>query len=138
MSADNTYRLCVREAVVAVLRRDDRILIVQRGPLVLLPGYWTPLSGRIEPGESQQAAVVREVSEEVGLRVSPLAKVWECPTDDGDFLLHWWTAEVESDDLVLDPAEVSDARWVTAKEFLQMKPTFAGDREFFEHVLPQL
>lgn len=128
----------MREAVVAILRRGDRVLVIQRGPLVLLPGFWTPLSGRIEPGESQEAAVVREVREEVGLRVSPLARVWECPTDDGNFLLHWWTAEVESDDLVLDPAEVSDARWVTPAEFLQMTPTFAGDREFFERVLPQL
>jgi len=133
----------VREAVVAVLRQDDRVLVIQRGPQVILPGYWTPLSGRIEPGESQEAAVVREVSEEVGLRVTPLAKVWECPTDDGDFLLHWWTAEPESDQaasdqLVLAPEEVSDARWVTPEEFLQMTPTFAGDREFFERVLPGL
>ncbi len=109
----------------------------------MLPGYWTPLSGRIEPGESQEAALVREVSEEVGLHVAPLAKVWECPTDDGDFLLHWWTAEVESnqvatDHLVLDPAEVSDARWVTPEEFLALAPTFAGDREFFARVLPGL
>lgn len=121
-----------------MLRRDDRVLVIQRGRLVLLPGYWTPLSGRIESGESQEAAVIREVSEEVGLQVSPRAKVWECLTDDGDFLLHWWTADVTSDDLVLDPAEVSDARWVTAAEFLEMTPTFAGDREFFQRVLPQL
>lgn len=134
----SAYRLCVREAVVAVLRRDDRVLVIQRGPLVLLPYYWTPLSGRIEPGETEEAAVVREVREEVGLQVTPLAKVWECLTDDGDFLLHWWTAEVTSDDLVLDPAEVCDARWVTAAEFLEMTPTFLGDREFFLHVLPGL
>lgn len=119
------------------------MLVIQRGPLVMLPGYWTPLSGRIEPGESQEAAVVREVREEIGIRVTPVAKVWECPTDDGDFLLHWWTAhlesgQVESMQLILDPGEVSDARWVTPDEFLQMTPTFAGDREFFERVLPEL
>jgi 8-oxo-dGTP pyrophosphatase MutT (NUDIX family) len=148
----------VQEAVVAVLRHRDRILIVKRGPLVVLPGYWTPLSGRVEPGETQEDALVREVSEEVGLQVAPRAKVWECPTDDGDFLLHWWTVDLEPppietpqleslqlrsgqlgpQQLVLDPAEVSDARWVTPAEFLQMSPTFAGDREFFEHVLPRL
>ncbi len=115
------------------------MLVIRRGPCVVLPGYWTPLSGRIEPGESQEAAVAREAFEEVGLRVSPVTKVWECPTDDGGFLLHWWTAEVdESEKLTLDPFEVSDARWVTPDEFLQMSPTFIGDREFFEHVLPTL
>ncbi|MEJ7771743.1 MAG: NUDIX hydrolase [Geodermatophilaceae bacterium] len=133
----------MREAVVAVLRRDDRVLVIQRGPLVLLPGYWTPLSGRIEPGESQQDAVVREVREEIGLGVVPLAKVWECLTDDGDFVLHWWTAEAEAGEFELDtrefdPREVSDARWVSRNEFLQMTPTFLGDREFFLHVLPGL
>lgn len=133
----------MREAIVAVLRQGDRVLVIQRGPLVMLPGYWTPLSGRIEPGESQEAAVVREVREEIGIRVTPVAKVWECPTDDGDFFLHWWTAhlesgQVESMQLILDPGEVSDARWVTPDEFLQMTPTFAGDREFFERVLPEL
>ena len=132
------YRLNVREAVVAVLRDGDQVLVIQRGPQVMLPGYWTPISGRIEPGESQEAAVVREVREEVGLRVTPSAKVWECPTDDGDYVLHWWTADVEAAHLILDPREVSDARWVTAGEFLQMTPTFDGDREFFERVLPEL
>lgn len=107
-----------------------------------LPGYWTPISGRIEPGESQAQAVIREVREEVGLRVTPLEKVWECPTDDGDFLLHWWTADlgsdqIASDQLVLAPDEVSEARWVTPQEFLQMTPTFAGDREYFQRGLPR-
>ncbi len=115
------------------------MLVIRRAPGVLLPGYWTPLSGRIEPGESQEAAVVREVFEEVGLRVTAQAKVWECPTDDGGFVLHWWTAHVEqAEQLNLDPTEVSDARWVTAEEFLQLSPTFLGDRNFFANVLPEL
>ncbi|MQA27894.1 MAG: NUDIX domain-containing protein [Micromonosporaceae bacterium] len=126
------------EAIVAVLRRVGRVLVIKRGPEASRSGYWAPLSGRIEPGESQRDAVAREVREEVGLRVRPLAKVWECDTDDGGFLLHWWTAEVEPGDLVLDAGEVSEARWVTPEEFLGMEPTFAGDRDFFEKVLPLL
>ncbi len=111
--------------------------------MVVLPGYWTPLSGRIEPGESQEEALVREVNEEIGLRVTPLTKVWQCSTDEGDFLLHWWTAELEGDQaaldqLVLAPDEVASARWVTPEEFLQLTPTFVGDREFFERVFPGL
>src|SRR5206468_2424577 len=56
-----------REAVVAVLQRAGRVLVVKRGPEAVLSGYWAPLSGRIEPGESQEQAVIREVREEVGL-----------------------------------------------------------------------
>jgi 8-oxo-dGTP diphosphatase len=126
------------QAIVAVLRRGDRLLVIKRAPGVILPGYWTPPSGRIEPGETHEQALVREVEEELGVKVTPVAKVWECPTDDGEFLLHWWTAELGSDELRLDPTEVADARWVTGDEFLKLEPTFAGDRDFITHVLPTL
>ena len=79
---------------------------------------------------------MREVREEVGLLVKPVAKVWECPTDDGVYRLHWWIATVGSGDLELDAGEVAEARWVTSREFLAMDPTFEGDREFFAEVLP--
>lgn len=126
------------EAVVAVLRKDDRFLAIERGPGVILPGYWTLPSGRIEPGETQQAALIREVKEEVGLDVTPVAKVWECPTDDGAWKLHWWTAEPSPGELVPDQDEVAETRWVTSEEFLKLNPTFEGDRKFFERVLPTL
>ena len=37
-----------------------RMLVIRRGPDSMLPGYWSPPSGRIEPGESQHEAVIRE------------------------------------------------------------------------------
>ena len=126
------------EGVVAVLRRGHRILAIRRGPRVILPGYWTLPSGRIEPGETHEETLVRELSEELGLRATPGTKVWECPTDDGDYLLHWWTAEVEGTEVEPDPDEVAEARWVTTDEFLKLEPTFDGDREFFEYILPTL
>jgi 8-oxo-dGTP diphosphatase len=126
------------QAVVAVLRRGDRLLVIKRAPGAILPGYWTPPSGRIEPGETHEQALAREVEEELGVKVTPIAKVWECPTDDGEFLLHWWTADIDSDELCLDPTEVEDARWVTCDEFLELESTFSGDRDFITHVLPTL
>ncbi|GGZ95351.1 NUDIX domain-containing protein [Streptomyces bluensis] len=127
-----------RDAIVAVLRRGDRVLVIERGPRARRSGYWAPLSGKVEPRESQAEAVVREVREEVGLEVTPLAKVWESETDDRQFRLHWWTADVgeAEGEVVMQPGEVSDARWVTVEEFLALEPTFAEDREFFERVLP--
>ncbi|GAB2854772.1 (deoxy)nucleoside triphosphate pyrophosphohydrolase [Streptomyces deserti] len=127
-----------RHAIVAVLLRGDRVLAVRRGPAVARPGYWQPLSGKLEPGETQEQALVREVHEEVGLTVSPLAKVWESETDDGRFRLHWWTARADTGDVVPDPREVGETRWVTPQEFLALDPVFDGDREFFERILPRL
>jgi 8-oxo-dGTP pyrophosphatase MutT (NUDIX family) len=131
--------LAQREAIVAVLRRADRVLVIRRGPDSARSGYWAPLSGKLEPGETQEEALVREVHEEVGLAVSPLAKVWQSETDDGTFRLHWWTAtETGNGTIVPDPGEVSEVRWVTPAEFLTMTPLFDADREFFERVLPNL
>lgn len=127
-----------RDAVVAVLVRDGRFLVIRRGPQVPRPGYWMPLSGRVEPGETQPEAVVREVFEEVGLRAHPLAKVWESDTDDGRFRLHWWTASVEPGEPVPDPAEVSDVRWLVPSEFGRLEPIFADHRRFFDRVAPGL
>ena len=123
---------------MAVILRDGKFLAIERAPSVPRPGYWTPPSGSIEPGETQAQAVAREVAEEVGLAVAPIAKVWECPTDDGHYTLHWWTARPRSSELRLDPAEVSAARWVTPAEFLALERTFEGDREFVANVLPEL
>jgi len=127
-----------RDAIVAVVRRAERILVIQRGPRARLPGYWAPLSGTLEPAETQEEALVREVHEEVGLTVSPVAKVWESQTEDGAFRLHWWMAEAEPGEIVMQPGEVSDARWVTPQEFSRLEPVFAADRVFFDRVLPRL
>lgn len=114
------------------------MLVIRRGAGTHMPGYWAPLSGKMEPGESQEDTLVREVREEVGLEVTPLAKVWESVTDDQVFRLHWWTADPGTAEVVPDPREVGEARWLTPEEFLTMSPLFAADREFFRHVLPGL
>ena len=81
------------EAVVAVITKEKMVLIIQRGEDVPFPGYWAPLSGKMEPQEDQAEAVVREVREEVGLTVRPVRKVWECTAASGSHKLHWWLAE---------------------------------------------
>lgn len=123
---------------MAVVRSGARVLMVQRGARGPFAGWWQPLSGRIEPGESQAEAVVREAREEVGLEVRALRKVWECPAEGVDFTLHWWLAEPAGTGLSPDPGEIADARWLTREEILALPQTFAGDREFFARILPGL
>jgi 8-oxo-dGTP diphosphatase len=127
-----------KEAVVGVIRREGRVLVIQRGPGVRMNGYWSPPTGRIEAGESQVQAVVREMREELGLEVRPLAKVWESQTDDGSFLLHWWLVEEDGHELRLNASEVSAAVWVNAEEFLKLEPTFRGGRDFFQSVVASI
>jgi len=56
-------------AAAGVLRRDGRVLIAQRPPNKLLGGLWEFPGGKAEPGESIDAALRRELREELGVEV---------------------------------------------------------------------
>jgi 8-oxo-dGTP diphosphatase len=120
-----------RDAVVAVITRGPEVLLIRRAGGVQEPGYWAPPSANIEPGESQEAAVVREVREEVGLTVRPVAKVWESTSSSGTHRLHWWRAEWVGGTLALDRREIDDVRWIDVGEIETLEPVFPGDRAFF-------
>jgi 8-oxo-dGTP diphosphatase len=57
-----------------VFREDDAVLLVRRGRPPL-EGAWSLPGGKVEPGESLAAAVVREVLEETGLQVAPEGEI---------------------------------------------------------------
>jgi 8-oxo-dGTP diphosphatase len=57
---------------IAVVEHEGHLLIGQRPPDVPLGGLWEFPGGKIEPGESPEAAAVRECREETGLAVEPL------------------------------------------------------------------
>ena len=126
------------DAIVAVIVENDRFLAIRRGPTVSEAGCWAPLTGKVEAGETQGSAVVREVLEEVGLEVEAIRKVWECTSASGAHRLHWWHARPIGGTLRLAPREVSDARWLTAGEFASLAKTLPGDRGFFRSVFPGL
>jgi NAD+ diphosphatase len=83
------------------------------------------LAGYVEPGESAEAAVVREVAEEVGVRLSSLryeaSQSWPYP---GSLMLGF-TAVADPDQPVrVDPEEIAEARWFSRDDVAAM---IAGD-----------
>jgi 8-oxo-dGTP diphosphatase len=124
------------DAVVAVIVKDGKTLLIARPPGPF-KGFWGPVSGKVEPGEEQAAAVARESMEEVGLVVKPVKKVWENLSTSGRYCLHWWLAEYAGGEVVPDPREVGEARWLAPGEIFDLQ-IFEGDREFYEVVLPTL
>jgi 8-oxo-dGTP diphosphatase len=125
------------DAIVSVIVKDGKVLLIERGQSTPFAGWWGPVSGKIEAGESPEAAIARESLEEVGLTVRPIRKVWENISSGGRYRLHWWLAEYVSGELALDAREARAARWVAPEEIFAMK-IFEGDREFYEQVLPTL
>ncbi|NIM21675.1 MAG: NUDIX domain-containing protein [Anaerolineales bacterium] len=55
---------------------DNRILLVKRGTVVFR-GYWALPGGRVDPGETVEQTVVREIKEETGLEVEVTRKLGE-------------------------------------------------------------
>jgi 8-oxo-dGTP diphosphatase len=72
------------EVVAAVLTQSDgRVLLAQRPPGKAYAGYWEFPGGKVEPGESLEAALARELREELGIGISPpcrwITRVFEYP-----------------------------------------------------------
>jgi len=126
--------------VAAVVRRTSGLyLVVQRAPGRIAEGYWTPVTGGVEPGESIEDAAVREVAEEVGLAVRAGERFYEHPTHDGRWQIVWLTTELvasaESSDpcaLELATDEIAAARWLALDEIEQLEPMFEATRRGFE------
>lgn len=122
--------------VVGVLVDGDRFLLIRRAQGIPAAGWWTPPSGRIEPGESPHQAVVREMREELGVAVEAVAHVWTCPSQDGAWTLHWWLCRAVDATITPNPGEVAEVRWCTLGDMRELTPTFPDDLRFFADVLP--
>lgn len=128
--------------VVAVIRRENRYLVIRRAEGIRAGGMWCFVGGAVEPGETQRQALVREVREEVGLEVRPLEKVWQCPSLNGEWTLHCWTVEQsdesmtrstlrDGDDVRPDPREVAAFDWLTPQEILRLPNLIPSVADYF-------
>lgn len=72
MAAAHTRLPAIDVAVAIVQDTAGRILLAERKPAQLSPGFWELPGGKIERGETPQQAAVRELEEEVGVRATSL------------------------------------------------------------------
>jgi NAD+ diphosphatase len=94
------------------------IVLVQRGREALLgrsahfrPGVFSTLAGFVEPGESLEECVHREIAEEVGVRVEGLRYFGSQPHPFPNSLMVGFVADWLDGDIRIDPSEIEDARW---------------------------
>jgi NAD+ diphosphatase len=103
------------DPVVIMLAERDGKALVGRGPR-FPAGFFSALAGFVEPGESLEEAVARELFEEAGVRVHGVrlgaSQPWPFPSS----LMMGAFAAADSFDLKLDESEISEARWVTRDE----------------------
>jgi 8-oxo-dGTP diphosphatase len=128
------YNQCMKDAVAVVIKKGGTFLLIKRAKKGHAEDYWCPVTGAVEPGETQEQAVIREVQEEMGLVVEPIRKVWECLTDDRKYLLHWWFVHMDDQSIVVNPDEVKEYKWLTVGQMEKLEKMFDLDRRFFKEI----
>lgn len=100
-------------AVITAIIKDGKILMAKHGYRRNMYGL---IAGFVEPGETLEEAVEREVMEEVGLKVKNIKYFSSQPWPFPNSLMIGFTAEYESGAIQVDEVEITDAKWFAADE----------------------
>lgn len=110
----------ISPSMIVLVTRGDELLLA-RSPR-FAPGVYSTLAGFVEPGESVEQCVRREVSEEVGVSIHEPRYVasqgWPFPHS----LMLGFHAEYASGDIVMQPEEIEDAQWFSIHQLPLLPP----------------
>ncbi len=126
-SCNQTYYPRIAPCIIVLISRGDKVLLARAEKFT--NKMYSTLAGFIEPGESAEAALHREVYEEVGIRVQNLSyfgsQSWPFP---GQLMLGFF-AEYASGGIKVDNVEIIDAQWFPVSDLplIPGKGTIAGD-----------
>ena len=135
MEREGWQRQCPSCGAVHFPRTDPVvIMLITRGNRVLMgrshgwpEGMYSLLAGFVEPGETIEAAVRREVDEETGVKVGAVGYLASQPWPYPSSLMIGCRGEALSEEITIDPVEIEDALWLTREEIMQ---AFAGEHPF--------
>jgi NAD+ diphosphatase len=99
-------------AIIVAVKRGDEILLARSAHFP--QGMFSVLAGFVEPGETIEECVVREVKEEVGITVGNVRYFGSQPWPFPNSLMLGFTAEYVDGELELDPSEIAEAGWFRA------------------------
>ncbi|ETK31262.1 NAD(+) diphosphatase [Microbispora sp. ATCC PTA-5024] len=125
ITASGHMRVCPRDgsqhfprvdpAVIMLIHDDDDRVLLARGP-EWPEGRMSVLAGFVEPGESLEHAVVREVLEEVGIAVTAPRYMGSQPWPFPRSLMLGFVARAATTELRPDHEEIAEARWLSREE----------------------
>lgn len=125
----------ISPAVIVLIRKGHEILLA-RSPN-FPPDMYSLIAGFVEPGETAEAAVIREIKEEVGIEVKNIryfgTQAWPFPNS----LMIGFTAEYKSGEIQPDGFEIEDAEWFSAEKLPSLPGKISISRKLIDHFLEE-
>jgi NAD+ diphosphatase len=120
----------VSPAIIVAVVRDRRLLLAHspRFP----SKFYSVIAGFVEPGETLEECVRREVLEEVGIRVRKIRYFGSQPWPFPDSLMVAFTAEYAAGEIVVNPAEIADAGWFSDDALPPIPPPISIARRLID------
>ena len=112
-----------KEAVVVVIfNENDDILFVHNRRYTVGHLEWEIPAGKIEAGESIEAAAIREAKEETGCELKDIKFLCSQNPANGmsDALVHCFAAKVQTEKAILDTDEISSKKWFSKQEYIEL------------------
>jgi NAD+ diphosphatase len=100
-------------AVIVLVERGDEVLLARHTRST--DGMYALLAGFVEPGETIEEAIQREIREESGIEVDRMAYFGSQPWPFPHQLMIGFTAQYADGEIQIDGVEIADARWFTAQ-----------------------
>jgi NAD+ diphosphatase len=123
-------------AAIVLVRRGDELLLA-RSPH-FPPGMYSALAGFVEPGESIEEAMRREVREEVGVELGNVRYFGSQPWPFPNSLMIGFIADHAGGELRIgDPQEIEDARWYRADGLPLLPPKVSIARAMIDEFVTQ-
>jgi len=126
----------VSPAMMALVTRGHDLLLARAHRFA--PGMYSALAGFVEPGETIEDCVRREVREEVGVEVGQITYFASQPWAFPHSLMIAYTAEYAGGDLKVDDAEIAEARWFPADALPHLPPSVSIARRLIEATAARL
>ncbi|PQO38195.1 NUDIX hydrolase [Blastopirellula marina] len=121
-----------KRAVVGVILWQNQFLTIRRSQTVAAPGKICFPGGKIQAGESEEVALVREIEEELGISATVSHRLYENVTGWGTQVA-WWLTHIEEDAQVqINEEEVAQWCWMTPHTMLRHPDLLSSNRDFLE------
>lgn len=131
-ACEMTYYPRISPCIIVLIHKGDEILLVRHRRHLRSTTMHTVIAGFIEPGESAEEAVVREIREEVGLEVGEikyqLSQSWPFP----HALMLGYHAEYKSGEIFLEEKELVSAEWFQRNNLPDVPPKFTIARHLID------